>query len=112
MLKIGEVRKAFKTKVYYTTHAVKRMVERQITPDDIRKLLRNPMCWTEYKGHPGTLRIDGYIENKGYCGFAVAIDHDKKMRESVAVIITVMDDVDIEKRIEIARENLRGDVIL
>ena len=104
MLRIGEVRKAFRAKVYYTTHAVGRMVERQITPNDVRMLLRNPMCWTEYEGHPGTLRIDGYIEEKGYCGFAVAVDQDTATGETVAVVITVMDEVKIDKRIRIARE--------
>lgn len=107
MLKIGEVRKAFRNKVYFTTHAVERMVERKITPDNLRKLLRNPSCWAEYKKHPGTLRIDGYVEKKGCCGFVVAIDKDIETGESMAVVITVMDKVDLQKRVQIAKENLR-----
>lgn len=110
MLKIGEVRKAFRNKVYFTTHAVERMVERKITPDNLRKLLRNPSCWAEYRKHPGTLRIDGFIENKGCCGFVVAVNQDEKTGESIAVVITVMDKVDLKRRVKIAKERL-GEMI-
>lgn len=102
MITIGEVRKACRDKVFFSFHAVERMVERKITPEDIRHLLKRPICWAEYEGHPNTLRIDGELKDKGYCGFAVAISiYEGK---SVAVIITVMDDVRIKKRIRIAKE--------
>ncbi|AFM43563.1 hypothetical protein Desaci_4736 (plasmid) [Desulfosporosinus acidiphilus SJ4] len=102
MITIGEVRKAFRNKVFFSAHAARRMAQRSISPEDIRRLLKHPVCWAEYEGHPDTLRIDGEIKDKGYCGFAVAISTYEG--KSVAVVITVMDDVRIQKRVKIAKE--------
>jgi len=76
-------------RVYFTKHALKRMIERSISRDDVRRILTNPdYIRKEVESETHTKKINYRI--MGYDGLSVVVSIHTIPNEKI-IVVTVID---------------------